>query len=165
MQRHTCPFGKLHSIPGKLCLLFSAMLDRLTRFCCYVTAGSLPSGEPLEQNNQRLKHCSTLSNTWLRPSSPHTAPLHCAAVWKKNPLGGREIRRCNWTLFSGFHYLHLPQILSFYLVSDLPHVLKYPKILHRWPEKTIFNPLFATLFRNNSFFIIFVCESGKEWGQ
>lgn len=37
----TCPVGAPHSIPWKLCLLFTAMLDHLTCFCCYVTAASL----------------------------------------------------------------------------------------------------------------------------
>lgn len=32
--------GEQHSILGKLCLLFSAMLDHLTCLCCYVTAAS-----------------------------------------------------------------------------------------------------------------------------
>lgn len=32
--------GEQHSILGKLCLLFSAMLDHLTCLCCYVTTAS-----------------------------------------------------------------------------------------------------------------------------
>lgn len=82
-QSHACPVGEQRSIPEKLCLLFSAMLDRLTCFCCYVSTA------PPLVNNQSLKHCSTLSNTWLRPS-PLTARLHCTAAWKKNSLQRRS---------------------------------------------------------------------------
>lgn len=107
-QGHACPVGEQRSIPEKLCLLFSAMLDRLTCFCCYVSTA------PPLVNNQSLKHCSTLSNTWLRPVPPHcSATLHSRLEKEFPPKEVQRLEDTTGAAFQGFHRLHIPQIPSF----------------------------------------------------